>query len=145
MSICMQIINFIIHFFLKILQFKESCKLRDPEFWQMWWWNINNNVSFRFRLFPRKTNMTKFFKKSKKLYLGAILGPFCPNFGKNESSWKKGLCQSLNISVIIVALYQKSEISNEPFLRKMLNCWTDRQQWFYLTFFRTGVQLSKQL
>ena len=145
MSICMQIINFIIHFFLKILQFKESCKLRDPEFWQMWWWNINNNVSFRFRLSPRKTNMTKFFKKSKKLYFGAILGPFCPNFGKNESSWKKGLCQSLNISVIIVALYQKSEISNEPFLRKMLNCWTDRQQWFYLTFFKTGVQLSKQL
>ena len=127
MSICMQIINFIIHFFLKILQFKESCKLRDPEFWQMWWWNIKNNVSFRFRLSPRKTNMTKFFKKSKKLYFGAILGPFCPNFGKNESSWKKGLCQSLNISAIIVALYQKSEISNEPFLRKMLNCWTDRQ------------------
>ena len=32
--------------------------------------------------------MTKFFIKStkKKNYLGAILGPFCPNFGKNEFS-----------------------------------------------------------
>ena len=99
----------------------------DPEFYQIWWWNINNNVSFHFRLFPRKTNMTKFFKKSKKTYFGAILSPFCSNFGKNEFSWKKGLCQFLNISIIIVPLCQKSEKTNEPFLRKMLNCWTDRQ------------------
>ena len=34
--------------------------------------------------------MTKFFIKSKKNYFGAILGPFCPNFGKNEFSWNKG-------------------------------------------------------
>ena len=45
--------------------------------------------------------MTKFFKKSKKPFLGAILGPFCPNFGKNEFSFlKKKLCQFLNIPVI---------------------------------------------
>ena len=33
--------------------------------------------------------MTKFFKKSKKTYFGAILGPFCPDEGKNEFPWKK--------------------------------------------------------
>ena len=38
--------------------------------------------------------MIKFFKKSKKLYFGAILVPFCPNLGKNDFSWKKGLCQT---------------------------------------------------
>ena len=44
--------------------------------------------------------MIKFFKKSNKPYLGAILGPFFPNLGKNEFSWKKGLCQFLDIPII---------------------------------------------
>ena len=44
--------------------------------------------------------MTKFFKKSKKPYFGVILDPFCPNLGKNEFSWKKGLCQFLDIPII---------------------------------------------
>ena len=44
--------------------------------------------------------MTKFFKKSQKPYFGAILGPFRQNLGKNEFSWKKGLCQFLDIPVI---------------------------------------------
>ena len=34
--------------------------------------------------------MTKFANKSKKPYLGAIFGPFCPNLGKNEFSSKEG-------------------------------------------------------
>ena len=33
--------------------------------------------------------MTKFFRKSKKAYLG----PFFQNLGKNEFSWKKDLCR----------------------------------------------------
>ena len=62
--ICMQKINFIIHFFLMILHFKKSCNLiglqhfwpitRDPKFCQICCWNIKNNISFHFRLFPRK-------------------------------------------------------------------------------------------
>ena len=44
--------------------------------------------------------MRKFFKKSWKLYLGTILGPFYPNLGKKEFSYKKGLCQFLNIPII---------------------------------------------
>ena len=44
--------------------------------------------------------MTEFFKKSKKNNFGTILGPFCPNSGKNEFSWKKELCQFLDIPII---------------------------------------------
>ena len=62
--------------------------------------------------------MTKFFKKSKKPYFGAILD-FYPNVGKNKFSWKKWLCQFLNIPIIYHR--QKSEKTNVPFLRKMLS------------------------
>ena len=69
MFICMQKTNFIIHFFLEILHFKESCNLigwqhRELEFCQIWdwWWNINNNIGFYFRLFPRKTNDKTFLE-----------------------------------------------------------------------------------
>ena len=44
--------------------------------------------------------MTAFFEKTKKPYFGAILSPFCQNLGKNEFSWKKGLCQFLDIPII---------------------------------------------
>ena len=69
--------------------------------------------------------MTKFFKKSKKPYFGAILGPFCPNFGKNEFSWKRAL--SIFKYFNYLPLCKNSEKTKEPFLRKNLNCWTDRQ------------------
>ena len=46
-------------------------------------------ISFQFRFFPRKTNDKIFEKTKKKNYFGVILGSFCPNLGKNESSWKK--------------------------------------------------------
>ena len=45
--------------------------------------------------------MTKVFKKNpKRTYFGDILGPFYPNLGKNEFSWKKELCQFLDIPII---------------------------------------------
>ena len=50
-----------------------------------------------------------FQEKLEKPYFGAIPSPFCPNFGKNEFSWKKELCRFLNISIIIVPLCQKWE------------------------------------
>ena len=65
---CMPKINFIIHFFLEALNFKEYCNLigwqqiwpitQEPEFCHVcdWWWNINNNISFHLGLFPGKTN-----------------------------------------------------------------------------------------
>ena len=50
-----------------------------------WWWNINNNISYHFRLLRRQL----FFKNPQRTYFGAILGPFYLNYGKNEFSWKK--------------------------------------------------------
>ena len=45
--------------------------------------------------------MTKFKKKNpKRTYFGAILGRFYPNLGKNEFSWKKAICQFLEIPII---------------------------------------------
>ena len=38
-------------------------------------------MCFHFRLFPGKAN--KIFKKSQKLYFGAILGTFFQNLGNN--------------------------------------------------------------
>ena len=63
----------------------EFCQIWD------WWWNINNNISFQFTLFPKKTDDKSFQKIQKK----TILVPFwvlsCPT--------KKG-CQFLNIPII---------------------------------------------
>ena len=58
--------------------------------------------------------MTKFFKKSKKTYFRAILGPFFfSDLGKNEFSLKKGLCQFFKYSNYLLAC-KKSEKTNEP-------------------------------
>ena len=57
--------------------------------------------------------MTKFFKNSKKTYFGGILDTFCPNLEKNKFSWKKGLCQFLDIPLIYLrAKNQKKLISH---------------------------------
>ena len=63
--------------------------------------------------------MTNFSKKS---YIRAILGPFCTNFAENE------LALSVFKYLNYLPLSQKAEKTNERFLRKILNCWTDRQQ-----------------
>ena len=63
--------------------------------------------------------MTKFFKKLKKNYFVTILGPLCPNLRKKIFSWKKGLCQFLNIP-IMYHCEKESEKNDEPILRKML-------------------------
>ena len=116
----------------------------DPEFCQIWWWNINNNVSFHFRLFPRKTNMTKFFKKIQKPPFWGHSVLLLPKF------WQKWIfLEKMALPVFkyfnYLPLCQKSEKIKDRFLRKMLNCWTDRQQWIYRTLLWTGVQLLKQL
>ena len=73
---------------------------RETEFCQICdcWWNINSDTSFHFRLFHWKL-MTKFLKRSKKLYFWVIWGNFCPNFGENEFL-AKGLSQFFNIIII---------------------------------------------
>ena len=85
MSICMPKLNFIIHFFLGILHFKESCNLIG--FARQW---IGGELSITIFLI---------FQRIQRVFW-AILSPFYPNFGKYEFSWKKGLCQFLNILII---------------------------------------------
>ena len=88
---------------------------RDPELGR---YGIGGKISMTILVFNldyfQEKLITRFFKKSKKPYFAAILGPFCPNLGKNGFSWKKRLCQFLNIPII----YQKLEKTNLQFLRK---------------------------
>ena len=83
MFICIPKISFIIPFFLEILHFILQLDW-STAFWPItrdfsqiwdWCWNINNNISFRFRLFPGKTN-----EKNN-------LGPFWEKFGKFGQKW----------------------------------------------------------
>ena len=105
--------------FWLITQEPELCQIWD------WWWKINNNISFHFRLFPRKTNEKNFQKIQKALFRGHF-GPFLPKFG-----WKWIFLERKALSVFkysdCLPLCQKSEKTNEPFLRKTPNWWTDRQ------------------
>ena len=122
--------NFIIHFFLTILHFKESCNLIGRQHFSPHnlrpkimpgWWNIHSYISFHYRLFPRKTNITKFFKKSQKPYFGSIRDTFAQIGAKNEFSWKKGLCQFFNIWITYhCAKNQKNLMSHS-----WENCWRD--------------------
>ena len=82
-------INYIIDFFLeilhRILQFDWLTVFwpitREPEFCQLWdWWrNINNKISFYFRLFPGKTN-DKIFQKIQNILFWDHFGPFLLKF-----------------------------------------------------------------
>ena len=60
--------------------------------------------------------MTKFFKKLSKPY-------FCPNFGKSEFSWKKGICQVLNIPTI----YNRAKNQKKLMTYYWEKCWTDKR------------------
>ena len=92
---------------------------QDPKFCQICWSNINNNISSRSRLFSRKTNI-KFFKKSKKTPIfRPFLGPFCPNLGRYEFSWKKRHSQFFNIRIIYHCA-KKTKQPNERSLKKLL-------------------------
>ena len=120
MFICMQKSNFIIQFFLEILHFKEPCNLIGWQHWKLefcriwdWWWNIKSNIGNHLRLFPWKTNDKIFLKIQKEPIWGTILSLFYPNLGKNEFSWKKELCQFLDIPIIYhCAKNQKKLLSN---------------------------------
>ena len=63
--------------------------------------------------------MANFLKNPKRAYLAAILGPFYPNLGNNEFSWKKEL--SVFTYSNYLSLCQKLEKAIEQFLRKTPN------------------------
>ena len=118
--------------FWRILQFDWltvfSPITREPEFCQIkdWWWNINNNINFHFELFTRKT-INKIFQKIEKPYFGAILDPFCKDLGKNEFSWKKRLCQFLNILIIYHHTKNQKKIMCHSWGKCRTDGRTDRQ------------------
>ena len=97
-----------------------------PKLCQICWWNINNNISFHYRLFPRKTNITKFFKKSQKTLFCVHSGPFWPNWGQKWIFLEKRALSVFQYSNYL-PLCQKSEKPNEPFLRNLLEGHTKNQ------------------
>ena len=100
----------------------------EPDFFQIWdwWWNISNNKSFHFRLFPRKTN-DKIFQKIQKYIYIYILGPIWDSNLVKIAFLEKGLCQFLNIPIIFSATYKflthknNMQIFRWPFTRKQLS------------------------
>ena len=92
----------------------------DPKLCPVCWWNIDSNISFHYRLFPRKTNIKKFFI----LFQNPILGPFWTLLPKLEPKMsfpgKKG-CQFFNIRITYhCAKNQKNLMSHS-----WENCWRD--------------------
>ena len=98
----------------------EFCKIWD------WWWNIKNNISFHFRLFPGKNN-DKIFQKIWKTLFWSHFWSFLPKFGK-----KWILIEKRALSVFKYYNHlpscKKSEKNNNPFLRKILKWRTERQK-----------------
>ena len=101
------------------------------------WWNIYNNISFHYRLLPRKTNMTKCFKKSKKHILGPFWALFAQIWAKKEFSWKKRALPVFQYSTYLT-LCQKPGKPNEPFLIKLLDRHTKNQFISLICFWDTA-------
>ena len=97
--------EFIIHFFFRILSFKESCNLIMWQHFRSYletFLRIGSDVSITILLFKlfQKTSNHKNFQKQNENIFGCHFSSFCPNFGKSEFSWKRWLCQFLNITII---------------------------------------------
>ena len=76
-----------------------------------WWWNINKNISFHFKLFPGKTN-NNFFSKNPK---GPILRFFFPKVGQNSIFLEKRALSDFNIPIIYHHAKTQKKITT-PFL-----------------------------
>ena len=100
MFVCVPNIKFIIHFFLEMLHFKELCNFIDwqtlaPSLEIQRFARYGVDISIAMSVFTldyfQEKLMTTFFKKSKKIYFGAmaLFWTFFPNLGRYEFSWKK--------------------------------------------------------
>lgn len=89
------------------------------------------------KLFPGKKLTSKFFKKLKKPYFGAIWGSFCLYLGKNKFSWKKRI---VNFSIFqLYIIMQRSEKNAKSTGTQVVR---QREQRFYRSPCRTGIQQS---
>ena len=113
----------------------HNWRTEEPKLCQIWdwWWNINKNIGFRFRLFPVKND--KIFQNIKKK-LGAILGPFCPNLGQKRNFYSKRLCQFL-LFQLSTTIKKKSEKKLTYFSEKMPN-W--RTKWWTTVILKDPTQ-----
>ena len=106
-----------------------------------WWWNINNNISFQFWLFPRKTNDRIFQKKNlKKTHFGL----FWALFSKCGQKWilpEKRALSDFRYSKYLPSC-KKSEKTNKPFPRKIPNWQTVRQTTVIFTWLPKNVFTS---
>ena len=101
--------NFIIHFFLEILYSKEHCNLVGHQHFSPYLRNQNfarygtadkisiKTLFFIFDYFQEQL-MKRFFKKSKKPFLGAILDSFAQIWWKINFRGRS-LCQFLKIAI----------------------------------------------
>ena len=67
--------------------------------------------------------------------MGAILGPFHSYLGKNEFSWKKELCQFLDIPIIYHRVKNQKKLLRNFWGKHQTYRQTDRP-WFYKTLCR---------
>ena len=129
MFIPMPKINFIIHFFLEILHFKNPALWLAESILAQLETRIlpdmalvvkyQKQYQFSFSIISRKNLWQFFFKKSKKPY--SILDSFCPNFWQIMNfPGRKGAQIVFKYSNYLPS-WKKSEKTNGPFLRKMLN------------------------
>ena len=130
--------NFIIHFFLEISHFKESCNLIGWQQWELefyqiwdWWWNISN-ISFHFRLFPRKT-MTKFLEKSKQKLFWGYFGPFLPKIWQKWIFLEKRVLSVFRYSNYLSLCQKLEKLLSNFWGKHQTDGQTNRQWWFYKT------------
>ena len=106
----------------------EFCQIWD------WWWNINNNISFHFRLYTRKTNDKTFLKKSKKNLFWGHFGPFLPKFGQKWIFLLKRARSLFRYSYYLSSC-QKSEKTIEQFLRETPDCKRENISCYHIWYF----------
>ena len=126
--------------FNRILQFDWLTATQEAQFCQIWdwWWNISHNISFNFRSFPRKIN-DKIFQKIQKTFIWDHFGPFCPNLGKNEFSWKRALPVFKYSNYLPSCQKSEKKLITIPEKNTELMDWQTSRQWsFYRTLHRTG-------
>ena len=131
-----QKINLIIHFFLKILQCKESCnftgrqlfgpKLEIQNFARYGGGISTTILVFILDYFQEKLTWQNFSKNPKITILAPFWALFAQILTKNGFSWKKELYQFLNI-LIIYHCVKNQKKTHKSIFRKMLTCWTDKQ------------------
>ena len=98
---------------------------REPyqEFYQIWW-NINNTISFHFRLFPQKINDKIFPKKNKKK---GQFGPFLLKFGQKWLFMEKRALPVFNNPNIYHHIKNQKKLMSHSWEKCWTDGWADRQ------------------